>query len=90
MTSNIKRRKNEITTKKERKEETTVVKYKSFGIAMPCGLMMKENNRNVSLSHHCMTYQNDDVKHRLSGLAVATKCRRITNFFRDTPSSQLT
>jgi len=33
--SEIRRRKNE----RKKKEETEVVKYKPFGIAMPCGLI---------------------------------------------------
>jgi len=35
VTSEIRRRQ-----KRRRKEETTVVKYKPFGIAMPCGLII--------------------------------------------------
>ena len=37
MTSEIRRRKKEE-TRKMKKEETTAVKYKPFGIAMPCEL----------------------------------------------------
>ena len=38
VTSKIRRRKNEERSKKEIK--TTAVKYKPFGISMPCGLII--------------------------------------------------
>jgi len=40
----------EIKRRNKRKRKTTAVKYKPFGIAMPCGIGMQNRKQNIGIA----------------------------------------
>jgi len=84
VTSEIRRRKRRKKKEKRRKKKTTAIKYKPFGIAMSCGLIIDIPLLNVErniLQHPCLFVHCDEWMERSSHNAAARESLLLRTAF---------